>query len=262
MADKEPVKKTAQRKKLIDTTEIKSEKKEICFTIMPFGGWLDDYYERIYCPAIKATGLEPHRADDLYRPSTIVNDIWTYTQQAKILIADLTGKNPNVFYELGMAHALAKPVILVAESMEDIPFDLRALRIITYDKNAPDWGELLRDKIENSIKEVLLSPVSAVLPAFLKVKTDSKQTVTIGEKELIEIKQDMDLLRREIRMRDRQLNFPMEEQISPHTAEMRIREYIKRGMPDGLIVTRLTRLGPPEEWVVDKIEQIKKGIKK
>src|SRR5712692_6893487 len=131
--------------------------KDICFTIMPFGGWLDDYYETIYCPAIQAVGLEPHRADDLFRPSTIVNDIWAYTKRAKLLIADLTGKNPNVFYELGLAHALGKPAILVAESMDDIPFDLRALRIITYDKNAPNWGNLLHQKVESAIREVLKS---------------------------------------------------------------------------------------------------------
>ena len=40
--------------------------KGVCFVIMPFGGWLDDYYKSIYCPAIDAVGLEPHRADDLF----------------------------------------------------------------------------------------------------------------------------------------------------------------------------------------------------
>lgn len=82
---------------------------ETCFTIMPFGGWFDDYYESIYCPAIEAAGLKPCRADDLYRPSTIVTDIWSYTQTAKLVLADLSGKNPNVFYELGLAHALPSP---------------------------------------------------------------------------------------------------------------------------------------------------------
>ena len=75
---------------------------------MPFGGWLDDYYQDIYCPAINAAGLEPHRADDLFRPSTIVTDIWVYTKKARLILADLSGKNPNVFYELGLAHALAE----------------------------------------------------------------------------------------------------------------------------------------------------------
>jgi hypothetical protein len=176
--------------------------KEICFVIMPFGGWLDDYYETIYCPAIEATGLEPHRADDLFRPSTIVTDIWGYTQRAKLLIADLTGKNPNVFYELGLAHALAKPAILLAESMEEIPFDLRALRVIVYDKNHPKWGELLQRKIQTAIKEILKAPQEAVLPAFLNVKeTDRIISVTPHEKELLEIKQELESLRREVRSR-------------------------------------------------------------
>jgi hypothetical protein len=85
-----------------------------CFTIMPFGGWFDEYYTSIYKPAIISAGLHPCRADDWYRPSAIVNDIWAYTKSAKLILADLTGKNPNVFYELGLAHALAKPAILIA----------------------------------------------------------------------------------------------------------------------------------------------------
>jgi len=67
----------------------------------------------------------------------------------------------------------------VAASMEEIPFDLRALRIIIYDKNAPNWGQVLRDKITTAINEVLKAPVEAVLPAFLNVKADAaKPTVS------------------------------------------------------------------------------------
>src|ERR1044071_4330712 len=90
-----------------------SANKETCFIIMPFGEWFDYYHDTIYVPAIESTGLIPRRADDLYRPSSIVNDIWALTQQAKVILADLSGKNPNVFYELGLAHAVAKPAILV-----------------------------------------------------------------------------------------------------------------------------------------------------
>ena len=72
-------------------------KKDTCFIITPFGGWFDDYYDRIYRPAIEAGGLVATRADDLYRPGTIVNDIWKFTQDARIVLADLTHKNPNVF---------------------------------------------------------------------------------------------------------------------------------------------------------------------
>lgn len=72
----------------------------------------------------------------MYRLGNIVNDIWAYTKEATVLLADLTNKNPNVFYELRLAHAITKPAVLITASMEDVPFDLRSLRVIDYDKNS------------------------------------------------------------------------------------------------------------------------------
>ena len=109
---------------------------------MPFGDWFDHYYETVYTPAIRATGLIPRRADDLFRPSAIVNDIWALTQQAKVILADLTGKNANVFYELGLAHAVAKPAILVAESMDDIPLTCVPYVFLFTTKTIPIGGKL------------------------------------------------------------------------------------------------------------------------
>lgn len=199
MAVKKDSRKNTKSKKGV-TKPVATE--DTCFIIMPFGSWFDYYFEAIYVPAIKSAGLMPRRADDLYRPSALVNDIWTLTQNAKVILADLSGKNPNVFYELGLAHALAKPAILVTESMDDIPFDLRALRVIVYDKNEPNWGDVLREKIGTAIGEVLDSPLEAVLPPFLKVKKSaSRATVTKAEKELISLKQDIDLVKRELQLR-------------------------------------------------------------
>jgi DNA-binding CsgD family transcriptional regulator len=172
-----------------------------CFVVMPFGGWHDNYYLNIYKPAIEEAGLTPMRADDIYRPSTIIKDIWELTNKATIILADLTGKNPNVFYELGLAHALAKPAILITESMEYVPFDLRALRILEFDKNHFEWGAILRQKIIASIKETIKSPLESVLPAFLEISDEVKQTgkVTQQEKELIELKQDIEFIKSNIR---------------------------------------------------------------
>lgn len=235
-----------------------STERDACFVIMPFGGWLDDYYESIYRPAIRNAGLEPHRADDLFRPSTIVKDIWAYTRTARLLLADLTGKNPNVFYELGLAHALAKPAILVAESMDDIPFDLRALRVITFDKNAPDWGAILRDKIEASVKEVLAAPVEAVLPAFLEVKPDPKPSVTAHEKEIIEIKQELDLLKRQVRSQARISVGDIRERLieSPEDAEALMQTYLVRGMPQRSVIDRLVALGAPRNWAQVRVSEM------
>jgi hypothetical protein len=147
-----------------------SSDENICFVIMQYGGRSDDYYEMIYSPAIAASGLTPRRADDVYKPSAITHDIWILTGQAKIILADLTGKNPNVLYELGLAHALGKPAIMITDAVEEIPFDLRSLRIITYEKDDPFWGDTLNKKIKRAIEEVLASPVTAVLPTFLLQK--------------------------------------------------------------------------------------------
>jgi hypothetical protein len=112
-------------------------------------------------------------------------------------LAELSGRNPNVFYELGLAHALAKPAILVTQTVEDVPYDLRALRVIVYDRNEPNWGDVLKTAIESSIGEILTSPVKSVLPSFLQVDDSHKPSVTTTEKELISLRQDVDLLKRE-----------------------------------------------------------------
>jgi hypothetical protein len=232
---------------------------ETCFTIMPFGGWFDAYYADIYVPAIEEVGLKPHRADDLYRPSAIVHDIWEYTKQSRIVLADLTGKNPNVFYELGLAHALAKPAVLVAQSMDDIPFDLRALRVLLYDKNAPDWGTILKEKIGSALKEVLGAPEEAVLPAFLNVKgTSGAPSVTESEKRFLELKQELDLLRNEVRATYRHGRLSSGVTMGPDEAQQTIERYVARNMPDRLIISRLEREGVPAGWVLDQIQRLRK----
>src|SRR5207249_1368475 len=92
-----------------------------------------------------------------------------------------------------------QPAILVTDSMEDVPFDLRSLRVIVYEKNEPEWGEVLRQKIEKAINEILVSPLDAVLPTFLKVKkSTTRRTVSREEKGLISLKQDIDLIKHQI----------------------------------------------------------------
>jgi hypothetical protein len=172
--------------------------KEICFVIMPFGGWFDSYYSEIYCQAINEAGMIPQRADDLYRPSNIVQDIWNLTKQARIILADLSNKNPNVFYELGLAHALAKPAILITQNMDDIPFDLRGLRIIEYDKNRQNWGDYLKKSIKQAILETIKSPNETIPAAFLEINETTKRRISKEEKELLEIRQEIDSIKRKL----------------------------------------------------------------
>lgn len=150
-----------------NANELPAKKDKLCFVLMPFGGWSDTYWEDIYHVAIKETQYEPLRADDIYKPSDVMASIWENVNKADILLADLTNRNPNVFYELGLAHAQQKPVILVISSNDEIPFDLRALRHIIYDKNDPDWG----NKLIKNIQHTLASPnVETSIPQVFKMR--------------------------------------------------------------------------------------------
>ena len=106
---------------------------QLCFVIMPFAEKLQPVYEDSIRPTVEAAGLRCERADEVRGTNTITWDIWERINRARFLIADLTDLNANVFYELGLAHALSKDVVLLTQSMEFVPFDLRGLRCICYD---------------------------------------------------------------------------------------------------------------------------------
>lgn len=242
--------------KFADMAKKSSEKimKGNCFVIMPFRGWFDEYYSKIYCPAIVAAGLKSNRADDLYAPNNVVSDIWKFTKGADIVLADLTGKNPNVFYELGLAHAISKPVILITESEEDIPFDLRAIRIIKYDKNEHDWGKKLEMSITKSINEILKDPTASIPAPFLSVNKSEVPSITKTEKDIVQLKQEVELLKKEVQTNDRIRNH---EDIGPLKALKLIEGSLKRGVPENIIISSISRLGPPESWIEKKINEFK-----
>lgn len=136
---------------------------------MPFREPFNTYYEGVFEPAVRNVNLEPLRGDSLFRPTPIMGDIWKMIQGAKVLLAELTTKNANVFYELGLAHAIGKPIALVAETMDDVPFDLQPLRVILYDKNNPEWGAKLQETITESLRETMKDPIEAVPAMYRKL---------------------------------------------------------------------------------------------
>lgn len=136
-----------------------------CFVMMPFGPPLGSYYETVYKPAIEKAGLQPVRADaEIFGAGKIMDQIWSGIRSAKVLVAELTLRNPNVFYELGLAHALKKPVVLVSSNESDVPFDLHHIRVIYYDVNDPFWGQKLIAKVAENILSAIEHPEEAVLP--------------------------------------------------------------------------------------------------
>lgn len=134
-----------------------------CFVMQPFGAPLGDYYEKIYRPAIEKAGLRPVRADaEIFATGKIMDQVWNGINAAKVLVAELTTRNPNVFYELGLAHAMKKPVVLVSAKEEDVPFDLQHIRVIYYDMSDPFWGNKLIEKVAENILSAIQNPEEAV----------------------------------------------------------------------------------------------------
>jgi len=84
------------------------------------------------------------------------------------VLVELTTRNPNVFYELGLAHALEKPVVPVSLNEADIPFDLKHIRVIYYDMTDPFWGSKLLDKVAENILSAIEHPEEAVLKRTLQ----------------------------------------------------------------------------------------------
>jgi hypothetical protein len=139
---------------------------DTCFVVMPFALPLGDHYRLIYEPAITKAGLKAVRADDdIFATGKIIDQVWSGISAAKVLVAELTSRNPNVFYELGLAHALQKPVVLVSANELDVPFDVRHIRVIYYDVHDPFWGEKLINKVAENILSALRNPEEAIFQA-------------------------------------------------------------------------------------------------
>ena len=133
-------------------------KSDQIFMIMPFTEqWSNRIWSKLLLPQFKDLGLEAIRADDLYGRD-IMEDIWQGILKSRIVVADITGRNPNVFYELGIAHTLGKQVILLTQNADDIPFDLNRYRHIIYEDNL-DGYENLKSQLAATIRDILKEKV-------------------------------------------------------------------------------------------------------
>lgn len=104
------------------------------FVVLQFGGPYNDLYQEVVVPISQDLGFAPHRVDDVFRPGVILQDIISGMVDSDVVVAEITPENANVFYELGYAHALKKPTILLANrNTERLPFDVSGYRVIFYD---------------------------------------------------------------------------------------------------------------------------------
>ena len=132
-----------------------------CFVLMPFAESFNPVFKSI-ASALKKPPINFSctRADDVFGGRHIIEDILKGIGRAGVIVADVSDKNPNVFYELGVAHMVKdlENVIIITQSMDDVPFDLRHLRCLLYTQS-PGGLKKLRGEIRREI-EKLLSAIS------------------------------------------------------------------------------------------------------
>jgi hypothetical protein len=124
------------------------------FVLMPFSPDMREVYEDHIREVARRLKFRVGRADDFFTPGAVMGDVWTGICRSRIIIADCTSRNPNVFYEIGLAHTVGKPVVLITQNSEDVPFDLRYIRYITYEYT-PTGMKKFESDLANTIKTAL-----------------------------------------------------------------------------------------------------------
>lgn len=148
------------------------------FIIMPFKDPFNEYYEKLIKPAILELNYVVVRSDEIYSPSSFVQTMWEHIIKSKLVIAEMTYMNPNVLYELGLCHAINKTVIMISQSMDYIPADLRHINCIIYSTDKVNW---IKDLTSNIQKMVLYSNKNFNRANYLNPVASVENTIYLGD---------------------------------------------------------------------------------
>ena len=132
-------------------TEVPVER-DLVAVMMPFAAGFDNVYTALQEAAIES-GMRCNRADDIWVNNHIMDDVINLIWRARVVISDMTSRNPNVFYETGIVHTLGRNAIQITQSMSDIPFDLQSIRSIPYLNNR-EGLEDLKARVVARIREL------------------------------------------------------------------------------------------------------------
>jgi hypothetical protein len=121
------------------------------FVVMPFLETLRPVYDDVILPTARSLGLSCKRGDDFFSDESIVSEIWGAIFYSKLCVVECTGRNPNVFYEIGIAHTLGRPCIVIAQSADDIPFDVTNRFTFVYE-NTPQGYRTLRENLSKALQ--------------------------------------------------------------------------------------------------------------
>ena len=142
----------------IYSIKFRSENMKKCFVVSPIGDEgsevrkrADQVFKYIIAPVCNETGFEPIRVDKLNQPDSITQTIIDYLMNSELVVADITGHNPNAFYEMGYRASTGKPIIHLKGKNERIPFDIAGIRAFDYDLSDLDSVEEVKSRLIKTI---------------------------------------------------------------------------------------------------------------
>lgn len=223
-----------------------------CFVIMPIGSEEDyekykDVYELMIKEAVEGAGLELRciRADEVSKSGAIIKDIIKRLYEADVVIADLSGLNANVCYELGVRHALKGGTIMIVDDIESIPFDLKPYRVLEYSATLRGAHIFKRD-LKKFLQAALDDPRGADNPVLDFLPRPERERVE--QAEAVHNRQLIDELRSEVAEKTRLLKDEIESlrqeraRYAPPPSEARVKATPEAGETIEALTERIEKL--------------------
>jgi hypothetical protein len=178
-----------------------------CFVIAPIGDAdsaarkrSDLVFRHLIEPAARECGYQALRADQIPEPGIITTQVIQHVVEDPLVIADLTGRNPNVFYELAVRHAFKKPIVQIIQRGEPLPFDIAAIRTISVDHTDLDSVATAKVEIVKQIRAVENDPALVDTPILAALTLQGlKQSPEPERRQLGEILESIAELKRDVR---------------------------------------------------------------
>lgn len=221
----------------------------------------DEIFNYIVKPALAAHSVIPYRSDLDPSPGPITPKMLKELVESRLVIADLTGRNPNVFYELGIVHSFARPLISIADSVEGLPFDAKDERVIalgTYPESGLSYaqGEIAKKSLEESLRVVLEENYDPPSPLKELASTQSLDALAPSNpvaSELSQISETLEVILRRVSAPRSAVPISIREDM---TAMRSVLEKIMRTTPELImsedLITQRTSNGH-DEWVRESL---------
>lgn len=167
---------------------------KLCFVISPIGDpdsetrkRSDQVLKHVVRPAVTSCGYKAVRADEIDKPGMITSQVIQHVVNDDLVVADLTERNPNVFYELAIRHALRKPLVQIIRKGEAIPFDVAGTRTIYVDHKDLDSVEAAKNEIIEQVKTLekdssdIETPISVSLDLQLLRQSEKPEERSLAD---------------------------------------------------------------------------------